>query len=87
MLRNAIAVLAIVLVLGSSGLSTSAFARGPVMVVVTVFAAITLAAASVVLPVTAMAVMATAPAVCVADPGGYGGRDVCGATGAPTMGL
>jgi hypothetical protein len=28
MLRNAIAVLAIVLVLGSSGLSTSAFARG-----------------------------------------------------------
>ena len=29
MLRNAIAVLAIVLVLGSSGLSTSAFARGP----------------------------------------------------------
>jgi hypothetical protein len=46
------------------------------MVVVTVFAAITLAAASVVLPVTAMAV-ATAPAVCVADP-----RDVWGHWGA-----
>jgi hypothetical protein len=44
----------------------------PVMVVVTVFAAITLAAASVVLPVTATAVMATAPAVCVADPVGTG---------------
>jgi hypothetical protein len=57
----------------------------PVMVVVTVFAAITLAAASVVLPVTAMAVMAIAPAVCVPDPVGTGAA-MCGATRAPIMG-
>jgi hypothetical protein len=49
---------------------------------VTFFAAITLAAASVVLPVTALAVTVTAPA----DSAGTGAA-MCGATGAPTMGL
>ena len=78
MLRNAIAVLAIVLVLGSSGLSTAHLPAAPVVVV-------TLAAASVVLPVTAMAVMAIAPAVCVPDPVGTGAA-MCGATRAPIMG-
>jgi hypothetical protein len=62
MLRNAIVVLAIVLVLGSSGLPASYLPAAAVMVTVAevmVFAAITLAAASVVLPVTAMAVTVT----------------------------
>jgi hypothetical protein len=59
MLRNARVVLAIVLVLGSSGLSTGAFARGGGYGSGgggDVFAAITLAAASALLTVTPMAV-------------------------------
>jgi hypothetical protein len=62
MLRNAIVVLAIVLVLGSSGLPAPYLPAAAVMVTVAevmAFAAITLAAASVVLPVTAMAVTVT----------------------------
>ncbi len=88
MLRNARVVLAIVLVLGSSGFPTAHLPAAAVMVTVAavmVFAAITLPAASVLLPVTAMAVTVTAPAVCVTDSAGTGAA-MCGATGAPTMG-
>jgi hypothetical protein len=81
MLRSATVVLTILLVLGSSGLSASAFARGGdygrgVMV----FAAISLAAASVLLPVTATAVTVTAPVVCMADSASTAAA-TCGATG------
>jgi len=49
---------------------------------VMVFAAITLAAASVVLPLTAMVVTVTARAVWRGGFRGYGGRDVWGHWGA-----
>jgi hypothetical protein len=49
------------------------------------FVVITLAAASVVIPVTAMAVTVTAQAACVADSAGTRAA-MCGATGALTMG-
>src|SRR5437879_3332252 len=51
---------------------------------VTVFAAITLGAASVAFPATVMAATVTAPAVRVADSAGML-TAICGATGAPTM--
>src|SRR5258708_35519974 len=52
---------------------------------VMVFAAIILAAASVLFPMTAMAVTVTAPAVCVADSTDTGVA-MCGAIGPPIMG-
>src|SRR5258705_12329748 len=58
---------------------------GVILAEVTVFAAITLAAASLLFPVRAMAVTVTPPAVCVADSTDTGVA-MCGAIGAPTMG-
>jgi hypothetical protein len=78
MLRNAIVVLAIVLAVGTSGLSTSAFARNG-------HYDSQFGGGRDGTPARPMPVTTTAPAVCIPDSAATAAA-MCGATGAPTMG-
>jgi hypothetical protein len=84
MLRNAIAVLAIVLVLGSSGLSTSAFARGAGYGGGDGFHSDHFGGGFGDTPGDSRGGYGNSPAVCVAD-SAVTGAVMPGATGAPIM--
>jgi hypothetical protein len=67
MLRHAMIILAIVLVIENSGLSTVPLPAAVIAAEITVRAPITLAAASIARPVAVLAVTATVSADCVAE--------------------